>query len=73
MLGAELAIDVQGQRRLPERVGIELRTRLTVAIGAPTSIYFFLDRYVSGSGSNCTDGGPRYDAMLAQANSTLIP
>ena len=74
VLGAELAIDVQ-ETNVANRNESELNYE-GLADGGDWGTYvdptFFLDRYVSGSGSNCTGWeDPRYDAMLAEANSTL--
>jgi oligopeptide transport system substrate-binding protein len=74
VLGAELSIDVQ-EFTVAMRSELEL-TYEGLADGGDWGTYvdptFFLDKYLSDSGNNCTGWrDPRYDAMLAEANSTL--
>ncbi len=76
VLGAELTIDVQDFKSAM-RAASELSYE-GFTDGGDWGTYvdptFFLDKYLSDSGNNCTGWqDPRYDAMLAEANSTIDP
>jgi oligopeptide transport system substrate-binding protein len=76
VLGAELTIDVQDTNSAM-RAESEL-TYEGFADGGDWGTYvdptYFLDKYLSNSGNNCTGWQDlRYDAMVAEANSTINP
>jgi oligopeptide transport system substrate-binding protein len=76
VLGADLSIDVQDLNSAM-RAESELAYE-GFADGGDWGTYvdptYFLDKYPSDSGNNCTGWqDPRYDAMVAEANSTLDP
>ena len=76
VLGATLSIDVQDLNSAM-RAASELAYE-GFADGGDWGTYvdptFFLDKYLSDSGNNCTGWqDPQYDAMVAEANSTIDP
>jgi ABC-type transport system substrate-binding protein len=76
VLGADMSIHVQ-EFNAAMRAASEL-TYEGFTDGGDWGTYvdptYFLDKYLSDSGNNCTGWqDPRYDAMVAEANSTLDP